>query len=152
MENREEDKLQNRKISAGSDRDSIQSAKIPVIEEKITIGKEVRETGKVHISKKVHEEEEMVNLPSIQEEVDIERIAVNKYVDAPPPAVRHEGDTTIISVLREVTVVEKKLELVEEVRITKRKTQSDTTQKVTLRKEEVRVDRTKDNHQQRDEA
>ena len=120
-----------------------ESMKIPVIEERISIDKKVEETGKVRLTKKVHEEEKMVDVPSMQEEVEVERISINKFVDSPPPPVRQEGDTTIISVLREVTVIEKRLELVEEVRITKRKVKSYTTQRVTLRREEVDVERIK---------
>jgi uncharacterized protein (TIGR02271 family) len=48
----------------------------------------------------------------------------------------------IIPVLREEVVVEKRILLVEELRITKRQIQTNTPQQVTLRKEEVIVDRT----------
>jgi len=62
-------------------------------------------------------------------------------VDTPPPAMRYEGDTTIIPVLREVMVVQKRYEIMEEIRITKRKTESTDTQQVILRKEEVNIER-----------
>lgn len=121
----------------------VKSETIPVIEEKLQVGKEVVETGKVHISKRVHEEEETIGVPLSQEEVSVERVPVNKYVDTAPPGIRQEGDTTIISVLKEVTVVEKRLMLVEEVHIRKDLKKSTSEQKVTLRKEEVIVDRQK---------
>lgn len=120
---------------------NVESASIPVIEEKLQVGKEVVETGKVHISKRVHEEEETIGVPLSQEEVKVERMPVNKYVEKAPPGIRQEGDTTIISVLEEVTVVEKRLMLVEEVHISKHKENSISEQKVKLRKEEVVVDR-----------
>jgi stress response protein YsnF len=60
---------------------------------------------------------------------------------ASPPAVRQEGDTTIIPVLREVLVVEKRYELVEEVHVTKKKTVVPHVQEITLRKEVVEVER-----------
>jgi uncharacterized protein (TIGR02271 family) len=120
---------------------NVESASIPVIEEKLQVGKEVIETGKVHISKRVHEEEETIGVPLSQEEVKVERVPVNKYVEKAPPGIRQEGDTTIISVLKEVTVVEKRLMLVEEVHISKHKENSISEQKVKLRKEEVIVDR-----------
>lgn len=140
---------QEEKNSAGKPGESAfntskeQSATFPVIEEEVQIGKRVVETGKVHLSKKVYEEEETLELPETREEVSIERIPVNQYVDSAPPAVRQEGDTTIYPVLKEVAVVEKKLMLVEEVRITKRQSRSTSTQKVSLRKEEVKVNRQK---------
>jgi stress response protein YsnF len=55
--------------------------------------------------------------------------------------MRNEGDTTIIPVLREVVVVQKRYEIVEEIRITKRKTERTDSQQVTLRKEEVHIER-----------
>lgn len=126
-----------KKLEAG------ESASIPVIEEQLKVGKEVVETGKVHISKKVHEEEQMIDLPGSRDELDVERVTINKYVDAAPPAVRHEGDKMIIPVLREVAVVEKRLVLVEELHVTRRQVKTEDRQSVTLRKEEVNVDRKK---------
>ncbi len=145
MKNREEEIRAQENKQFSNDRAPANLAKIPVIEEKVSIGKEVKETGKVRLTKKVHEEEQLVDIPGIQEEVDVERIAINKYVDSPPPPVRHEGDTTVISVLREVTVVEKRLELVEEVRITKRQVKTENAQTVTLRREEVNVEHSENN-------
>lgn len=118
-----------------------ESETIPVIEEKLQVGKEKVETGKVRISKQVHEEEEIIGVPVSEEDVHIERVPVNKYVDTAPPGIRQEGDKTIISVLKEVTVVEKRLMLVEEVHISKQEKKSISEQKVRLRKEEVFVDR-----------
>lgn len=112
---------------------------IPVIEEKVKVDKKTIETSTVRVIKKVREEDVTVDLPVIKEEVDVERIPVNRYVDV-PPAVRHEGDTMIVPVMKEV--IEKRLILVEEVRITKRRMETEVNQQqVTLRKEEVSVER-----------
>jgi uncharacterized protein (TIGR02271 family) len=119
-----------------------EAAVIPIIEEQWQVGKKIVETGRVVVSKKVHEEEVTVDVPIMHEEHDIERVTVNQYVDTAPPAVRYEGETMIIPVLREEVVVEKRILLVEELRITKRQIQTNTPQQVTLRKEEVIVDRT----------
>lgn len=127
----------------------IQSMTIPVIEEKLLIDKEIRETGRIKVEKKVHEIEEIVEIPVTNEESEVERVAVNQYINTPPPAIRQEGDTTIIPVLKEVTVVEKRLFLVEEVRVTKRKIHSEGSQPISLRREEVTVKRmNKDNKNQ----
>jgi uncharacterized protein (TIGR02271 family) len=115
---------------------------IPVVEEQLHIGKQVVETGKVRISKKVTEQPTPVSIPLVREQYDIERVAINQVVDTPPPAMRYEGDTTIIPVLREVMVVQKRYEIMEEIRITKRKTESTDTQQVVLRKEEINIERT----------
>lgn len=115
-----------------------ESRSIPVIEESVDIHKERIETGKVSIRKIVREEELNVDIPINHEQVEIESIAINKYVDS-PPKVRQEGDTTIIPILKEV--IEKRLVLVEEVRVTKRIIQTHSTENVTLRKEDVVVER-----------
>lgn len=125
------------------------SVTIPVIEEHLKVGKEVVQTGSVQISKKVHEEEEMIDLLGSREELDIERIPFNKYIESAPPAVRHEGEKMIIPVLREVAVVEKRLMLVEELHVTKRQVKTEDRQSVRLRKEEVNVDRKKSDKQDR---
>ncbi|CAN5914772.1 hypothetical protein BH24BAC1_BH24BAC1_28920 [soil metagenome] len=112
---------------------------IPIIEEQVRIEKRVTETGSVNISKRVHQEEVTVDEPIVEEQVEVERVPVNQYVESAPPAVRYEGDTMIVPVLREV--VEKRLILVEEIRITKRQEKTHEPQQVTLCKEEVRVNR-----------
>ena len=114
---------------------------INVIQEQIKVHKEVVEKGKVHIEKKVHEAIETVQIPLASEEVVIQKIVIQKIVDT-MPAIRYEGDTMIIPVVKEVAVVEKKLMLVEEVYVTKKT--SSTTEEVTmpLRREEVNIERT----------
>ncbi|SOD79740.1 YsnF/AvaK domain-containing protein [Spirosoma fluviale] len=113
---------------------------IPVIEESVHIDKQLVETGKLRIIKTVQQEEQVIDLPLSHEEFDVEHVAVNEYVDT-PPAVRYEGDTTVYPVLKEVLVIEKKLVLVEEVRITKRLVTASEPQRVLVRKEEVSVER-----------
>ena len=126
-------------ISVTSNPDAAERRTIPVIEEQVHIEKEVVETGTVHVSKKVHEEQVQVDLPLLYEVSDIRRVEVNRFVDTPPPAVRQEEQTTIIPVLREVLV--KRLLLVEEIHITKIEQQEPVQQEVTLRREEVQVER-----------
>jgi uncharacterized protein (TIGR02271 family) len=114
---------------------------VPVIEEQLLVDKQVVEKGRVRISKRVRETDETVNVPLVQENVSVERVPVNQYVAEAPPPVRYEGNVMIIPVLREVVVVEKRLVLVEELRVTKEQTQTQETQKIRLRKEEVEVKR-----------
>lgn len=126
------------------DQPAKQSETIPVIEEQLRVGKEVVEAGRVRFAKSVSEHEEAIRMPVVHEEVIVERITVNQYVETPPPPVRYEGRTMIIPVLQEVVVVEKRLMLVEELRVTKREVHSHDTQHVTLRKEEIKVEHVSD--------
>jgi uncharacterized protein (TIGR02271 family) len=123
------------------DADIEYSKTIPVIEERARIDKEIRETGQVHIEKEVHREEVSLDLPTIHEEAEVERIEINQYVDTPPPPVRYEGNKMIIPVLKEVLVVEKRILVVEELHITKHRTEEHDNQKIELRREEIRVER-----------
>ncbi|WP_255478770.1 YsnF/AvaK domain-containing protein [Rufibacter sp. XAAS-G3-1] len=120
---------------------SPQSMTIPVIEERVHLDKQVVEKGSVRIIKSVTEQEVPVNIPLIQEEHDIQRVPINEYVDTPPPPVRYEGDTMIIPIVQEVMVVQKRLMVVEELHITKNRVQTHDVQQVSLRKEEIRVER-----------
>lgn len=113
---------------------------IPVIEEKAFIDKQIVETGKVRISKRVSEHEEVIDEPLHVEKVIVERIPVNQYVDE-SPQVRHEGDTMIIPVVEEQIVIQKRLVLVEELRVRKQIVETHEPQSVTLRKEEIDVKR-----------
>jgi uncharacterized protein (TIGR02271 family) len=119
---------------------------IPVIEESVQIDKKWVETGNVHIFKDVSEYNELINIPLKHEKLHIERVEVNKIVDTLPDAVRYEGETMIISVLKEVVV--KKIMIVEEIRLTKKGGQSNFQQEVTLKKEEIHVKRTSPNKDQ----
>ena len=114
---------------------------IPVVQENVVVGKRVIETGKVRILKTVTEQQETIDIPLVQEDIQVERVPLNQYVDVLPPAVRYEGDVTIIAVVKEVLVVEKRLLLVEEVRVTKNKVQTNETQEVSLRTEDIQVER-----------
>jgi len=112
----------------------------PVIQEEAFIDKQVVETGKVQISKRISEHEEVIDVPLFREEVTVERIVVNQYVDQ-PPQVRHEGDVMIIPVVQEQVVVQKRLVLVEELRVRKQIVETHQPQNVTLRREDVDVRR-----------
>ena len=72
--------------------------------------------------------------------VEVERVPVDRIVDA-APAVRQDGDVTIIPVMEEVLVVEKRLVLKEELHVRRRRTQESVEVPVTLRRERVEVER-----------
>ena len=65
---------------------------------------------------------------------------MSQYVET-RPAIRYEGDLTIIPVVKEAVVIERRLMLVEKIHITKRSITTDNTQRVMLRRKEVTVQR-----------
>ena len=114
---------------------------IPVVEETLQLDKEIVDTGTFRITKKVDEENITLPLSTEMHGYDFEHVPVNQYVDQPPAPVRYEGDTMIISVLKEEAVVVRRLKLVEEVRITPSKTQTTVQTNITLRKERVDIEK-----------
>jgi uncharacterized protein (TIGR02271 family) len=115
-------------------------AVVPVIEEELRVGKRVVETGRVRVTKTVHEHEEVLDEPLMREEYDVERVPIDEFVDG-PVGPRHEGETLVVPVLEEVLVVEKRLVVREELRITRRRTEERETHRVKLLGEEVSVER-----------
>jgi uncharacterized protein (TIGR02271 family) len=117
-----------------------QSRVVPVMVEELDVQKQKIETGRVRISKVVREHEELVDEPLFREEVIIERVPINRFVEEAIP-LRSEGDTIIVSLLEEVPVVEKRLLLKEELRITVRRAEARKPTSVALRSEEASVER-----------
>lgn len=116
-------------------------ASIPVVKETIRLDSKVVEKGTVRVTKRVEEETVRVPLLTQEDEYHIERVAINQYVEEPPPPVRHEGDTMIIPVVIEELVVEKRLKIVEEVRITRSTKETAWEAETIVRKENVTVER-----------
>jgi uncharacterized protein (TIGR02271 family) len=113
---------------------------VPVLVEELEVQKRLVETGKVRITKVVHERETLVDEPLFHDNVAITRVPMQRVVDGPVP-VREENGTTIISIVEEVLVVEKRLMLREEIHIRKQRIETHQPQRITLRSEEVRVER-----------
>jgi len=114
---------------------------IPVIAEELNVQRRQVNTGGVRVRKVVREHEEIVDQPVLHEEVDVERVPVNQMVAGGPPPIRYEGDTMVIPILEEVLVIEKRLVVKEEVRITRRQTTTSQPQHITLMNEEAIVER-----------
>jgi uncharacterized protein (TIGR02271 family) len=113
---------------------------MPVLVEDLDVQKRLVETGTVRITKVVHEREAVVDEPLFHDKVAITRVPMQRVVDGPVP-VREENGTTIISVVEEVLVVEKRLMLREEIHIRKQRLETHQPQRITLRSEEVQIER-----------
>jgi hypothetical protein len=80
----------------------------------------------------------MFNEPLFSEEVNVERVPVNRII-AGPAQTRQEGDTTIIPVVEEVITLQKRLLLREEVRITRKRTEVREPRRIHMDGEQDRV-------------
>jgi uncharacterized protein (TIGR02271 family) len=115
---------------------------LPLIEERVRIDKVEVEQGGYRVFKRVEVREDVVDEELLRDEVRIERRPIGKTLPAgSSPVPHHDGDTLVIPVLRETVVVEKRLVLVEEVRITRTAVTERVQQPVTLRAEQIEIER-----------
>ncbi len=112
---------------------------IPVMVEEARITKKPVERT-VRIEKLVDQRTETIDALLAQEDVSIERIPMNQVVQE-PVAMRYEGQTLVIPLVEEVTVIEKRLVIREEVRITRLRKEEHHPETVTLRSERVEITR-----------
>ncbi len=94
----------------------------------------------VRVSTRTRVRDEAIEVPLVHERVEIERVAIDRIVDAVPP-VRQEGDVTVLSVVEEVLVVERRLVLKEEVRVRRVQVTDMHRETVPLREQVVDVNR-----------
>jgi uncharacterized protein (TIGR02271 family) len=113
---------------------------IPLIDEELRVRKRWSATGKVRVRTVVEALEKLARADLEEETVEVERVPIGREV-ASAPTIRTEGDVTIVPVLEEILVVEKRLVLKEELHIRKRVTQEAVEVPVTLRKERAVVER-----------
>ena len=113
---------------------------VPVLAEALEIEKREVESGRVKIHKSVTTADQTVTESLVHEEVEVERVPINQMIPG-PIGNRQEGDTLVVPVLKEVLVVEKRLMLIEEIRITRRRSEQPFSQTVPLRTETVVVER-----------
>lgn len=114
--------------------------RIPLLEEEVRIGKRVVSRGKVRIRTVTETAQEMARATLQGEEVEVERVPVDRVVDAVPD-IRSEGDLVIVPVVEEVLVVEKRLVLKEELHIRRRATVEEVEQPVEIRRQRAVVER-----------
>ena len=113
---------------------------VPLVAETADVRKVDVDTGGYRITRRVSTRNEQIDEQLLSESVQIERRAIGQPVSV-APEVRREGDTLIVPVLEEVLVTEKRLMLVEEVRITRVQHTRRDTQTVPLREESIHIER-----------
>jgi len=119
---------------------------VPIVEEELRVSKRQVAKGHVRVRTVVDIVEEVAREALQSETVEVTRVPINQEVTE-APAVRTEGDVTIVPVLEEVLVVEKRLVLKEELHL-RRKVETETFEApVTLRKQRVEVEHLDENNQ-----
>ncbi|SAL88754.1 hypothetical protein AWB74_08715 [Caballeronia arvi] len=120
--------------------DSSNEVRVAAVEEEIAVGIETVETGAVRVRKVVHEEEHPVLLQVRRQNVEVQRISINRPVEEREEP-RREGDTLVIPVYEYVPVVRMQLTLKEEVRVKTTEAQEVVTSRVLTNSEELVVER-----------
>ncbi|ANC90970.1 DUF2382 domain-containing protein [Azospirillum humicireducens] len=115
-------------------------AVIRLHDESVTIDKQLVERSRIRVTTRVSEREELVREALEQEEATVTRIPIDREINA-HPGIRQEGDVTVIPLVEEVLVVERRLVLREELHIRKTRRTVEVEQPVTLRSEEAVVER-----------
>jgi stress response protein YsnF len=113
---------------------------IPLAEEIATVGTRQVVTGRVRVRTVADTIDEIAHADLQHDDVEVTRVPIDKVVET-APQIRTEGDVTIVPVLEEVLVVEKRLVLKEEVHIRRRIQTESVDVPVTLRKQRAIVER-----------
>ena len=119
---------------------SVEEEVIPLVEEEAVVSKRRVESGRVRVRTRVEEREEWVRVELARDEVQVDRIPVDREIDAIPP-IREEGGAIIVPVVEEVLVVEKRLRLVEEIHLRRTRSHEQVSQPVTLASQRAEIER-----------
>jgi stress response protein YsnF len=117
------------------------SPTIPLTSEELRVDKRSVVTGRVLVKTLVDSFEEVVKETLKTECVQTTRVEIGKEIET-VPSVRTEGDTTIIPVVEEVLIVEKRLFLKEEIHIRRVLSNDEVEVPVKLRRQRAVVERT----------
>ena len=115
---------------------------IPLLEERLVVGRREVETGRVRVHLTTTTEDAAVREVLREERVEVERVPIGREV-ATAPAVREEEDgaVLVVPVLEEVLVMERRLVLKEELWIRRVSTNRTSEQTVPLRRQTATVER-----------
>jgi stress response protein YsnF len=120
-----------------------EALKVPVFEEQALVDKRVVDTGRgVRVHKIVAEHPCQIDESLMHDEVQVSHVPVDRIVALDQaPATRYEGDTLVVPILEEVLVVERRLRIKEELRITRTRREERHAETVMLKAEQVSVER-----------
>jgi uncharacterized protein (TIGR02271 family) len=116
--------------------------RIPLLEEQLAFATREIDLGEIRVHKTVEQAEEVRSGQLNREDVEVQRIRVDRRVTEPEVS-RQEGDWLIIPVMEEVFVVEKHLMVTEEIRIRKQLVTEDAEVRETVRRERATVEDTR---------
>jgi stress response protein YsnF len=117
-----------------------QDLHVPLHEEEISVSRREIKKANVQVALVTGTREQLIDEELTQVRVEIERAPIDRVVDVVPP-IRQAGDITIIPVVEEIVVVERRLVLKEEVRVRRVSTKEQHRETVVLRQQDAVVTR-----------
>ena len=113
---------------------------LPLVEEELVVDRKTVSDGRVLVSTHTDTVTDFAEIELREDDIEIERVSFETVVGA-VPQVRIEGDVTIIPILEERLLVEKRLVLVEEIRMRRKTTLRTERVEAELRKQTASVER-----------
>jgi len=113
---------------------------VPIIEERLQVGRRIVETGQVRISLTTETVEDVIRQALVTRTAEVERVPIGREVSE-APQTRQEGDVLIIPVVEEILVVERRLVLKEEIRLRIAEREEIVEQTVPRRVQHARIER-----------
>ncbi len=116
---------------------------VPLLEEHVVVEKIAQITGRVRVTTHTQTVDQIVEDTLRSVGTRVLRVPIDRILDpeAEVPQIRMEDNCTIVPIIEEVLVVEKRLRLVEEIRIEMTETTEDVAVPFTLRKQQAIVER-----------
>ena len=113
---------------------------IPLHEEEVSLSRREIKKANVQVALVTGTREQLIDEELTHVRVEIERVPIGRAIEV-VPSISQEGDTTIIPVVEEIAVVERRLVLKEEVHIRRVTTKEQHQESVVLRQQEALVTR-----------
>ena|SRR5205807_4463879 len=90
--------------------------RIPLHVEEVSVSRREIKTADIQIALVTGTRQQLIDEELTRVRVEVERVPIGRAIEVAPP-ISHEGDITIIPVVEEIVVVERRLVLKEEIRI-----------------------------------
>jgi stress response protein YsnF len=135
--------MNNKRKTSGARKKRSADSVLSLVEEGLRVTAREGSAVRVRVRTVTETFDELVRQELLGQRVEVKRVPVDRMIDpgASAPEVRTEGNVTILPILEEVLVVEKRLVLKEELRITRHETKEVADTPVTIRKQRAVVER-----------
>jgi stress response protein YsnF len=128
----------------------VEEERLPLVEERLRVDRRWTESGRVRIRTVTEDVPELLREELAAEAVEVRRVAVDRPLDGPAD-IRTEGDVTVIPVVEERLVVEKRLFVVEEIHVRRVVRRETVEEEFVLRRQRADVERRSSSGESREE-